>query len=252
MTHALYDGPLCQDLAVPTGISEEHVELHRTARRWAEARCPASVARALLEAETEGLPPFWDELVEMGWTRLAVDFGVAEAAIVVEELGRVVAPGPFLSTVLASVLLSDGGADDLIGPPAAVALASGAPVLSGATAEVFVLPVDGEWRAFTADEAAVEPRVSVDDTRRVANVTPSGDGRPLALPDGRVAQLAAVLVAAEAVGVIDWCVATASTYAGQRQQFGRPIGQFQAIKHRCADMLVSLERTRALAWDAAR
>ncbi|HZQ84502.1 MAG TPA: acyl-CoA dehydrogenase [Acidimicrobiales bacterium] len=235
-----------------TGISDEHVELHRTTRRWAEARCPASVPRALLEAEVEGLPPFWNELVELGWTRLAVDFGLPEAAIVVEELGRACAPGPFLPTVLASVLLSEGGADDLIGPPAAVGLAPGAPVLSGGTAEVFVLPVDRGWRAFTGDEVTVEPRPSVDETRRVATVVSSDAGRALALPDGRVEQLAAVLVAAEAVGVIDWCVATASAYAGERQQFGRPIGQFQAIKHRCADMLVSLERTRALAWDAAR
>src|SRR5581483_1068057 len=162
VTHALYGVPLCQDRAVPTGISEEHVELHRTARRWADARCAASVPRALLEAEVETLPPFWDELVELGWTRLAVDFGLVEAAIVVEELGRAVAPGPILPTVLASVVLSEGGAADLIGPAAAVGLASGAPVLGGGTAEVFVLPSGDGWAAFTPGEVEVQPRASVD------------------------------------------------------------------------------------------
>jgi len=64
--------------------------------------------------------------------------------------------------------------------------------------------------------------------------------------------LAAVLFAAEAIGVAQWCVDTASEYAKVRVQFGRPIGQFQAVKHRCANMLVALEAARATVWDAAR
>ena len=64
--------------------------------------------------------------------------------------------------------------------------------------------------------------------------------------------MATLLAGAELVGVADWCVSTASTYAAERVQFGRPIGQFQAVKHRCADMLVTLEMARAAVWDAAR
>ena len=107
---------LCQDRQVPTGISDEHVELHRTARRWAEARCPASVPRALLEAEaSRACRRSGTSSSTWAGRRLAVDFGLPEAAIVVEELGRAVAPGPFLPTVLASVLLTEGGAPDLVG-----------------------------------------------------------------------------------------------------------------------------------------
>src|SRR5207244_12196685 len=75
------------------------------------------------------------------------------------------------------------------------------------------------------------------------------------LPDlnGRlVADLAAVLMSAECAGGADWCVDTAASHAKVREQFGRPIGQFQAVKHRCADMLVAAGQAAAVAWDAAR
>ena len=68
----------------------------------------------------------------------------------------------------------------------------------------------------------------------------------------RVREIAAVLLAAEAVGIAQWCVETAAEYAKARVQFGRPIGQFQGVKHRCADMLARTELARAAVWDAAR
>jgi alkylation response protein AidB-like acyl-CoA dehydrogenase len=66
-----------------------------------------------------------------------------------------------------------------------------------------------------------------------------------------VRDLALVLAAAEGAGVARWCLDTASEYAKVRVQFGRPIGQFQAIKHALADMLVAVEQCAAVAWDAA-
>src|SRR3954466_11424605 len=63
--------------------------------------------------------------------------------------------------------------------------------------------------------------------------------------------LGAVLSPADRAGLASWCVETAGAYAKDRRQFGRPIGQFQAVKHRCADLLVHLEQVRAVAWDAA-
>ena len=231
-----------------TGITDEHEELHATVRRWAEAHCPPAVPRALLDAEHEDLPPFWDELAGLGWLTLHLDYGLPEAAIVIEELGRVVAPGPLLPTVLTTALVP--GLDP--NRPAAVGLAPGAPVLGGAVAEAFALPVDGGWRLFTRDEVDVTPARSVDPTRRVATVRPTGGGRAIEIDESRLAQVAAVLFAAEGVGVAGWCVDTASSYAKVREQFGRPIGQFQAVKHRCADMVAGLELARAAAWDAAR
>src|SRR5581483_5421513 len=72
-----------------------------------------------------------------------------------------------------------------------------------------------------------------------------------ALTADRVSVLAAAMVAAERAGGAAWCVETAAEHAKQRQQFGRPIGQFQGVKHRCADMLVAAEQAGSLAWDAA-
>ncbi|MGH8978737.1 MAG: acyl-CoA dehydrogenase family protein, partial [Acidimicrobiia bacterium] len=97
---------------------------------------------------------------------------------------------------------------------------------------------------------------SVDPTRRLARVdldgVPLPEDRRLAISTPRVRELAAVLLAAEAIGVAQWCVDTSSEHAKQRVQFGRPIGQFQGVKHRCADMLARTELARAAVWDAAR
>ena len=71
-------------------------------------------------------------------------------------------------------------------------------------------------------------------------------------PPSVSATLPPCLLAAEAVGVAQWCVDTAAEYAKVRVQFGRPIGQFQGVKHRCADMLARTELARAAVWDAAR
>ncbi|MDQ1373547.1 MAG: hypothetical protein QOJ09_885, partial [Actinomycetota bacterium] len=235
-----------------TGISDEHLALHETARRWTEAHCPPSVPRALLDVEAEDLPPFWDELDALGWLTLPVDYGLAEAAIVVEELGRAVAPGPALPTLLTTALLAGSGVEIDPARPAAVGLAPGAPVLCGAVAEAFVLPADGGWRLSRGGEVAVTPSPSIDPTRRVAVVAPSGKGTAVDIDPARAGRLAAALLAAEGVGLAEWCVEVASAYAKVREQFGRPIGQFQAVKHRCADMVASLELARAAAWDAAQ
>src|SRR3954469_883140 len=214
--------------------------------------------------------------------------GLLELAVTLETLGRAVVPGPFLPTVLASAALLradesvkartellPGLADgSTIG---ALSLAPGLPgrrtddgltisgtaepVLGAALADVIVLPVstdDGEeWVAVDASAVTVTPLKSLDRTRRVARV----EAAELALPADRiltglegeeVLDLAALLFGAEAVGIAAWCVDSAAAYAKVREQFGRPIGQFQAVKHRCAEMLVALELARGATWDAAR
>ena len=94
------------------GVSEDHRALHDTARRWVEARRLLAANRAVLEAEEDDLPPFWPELAELGWLGLHIGeehggqgYGLAELAVVLEELGRAVAPGPF-STCLAKAVAS--------------------------------------------------------------------------------------------------------------------------------------------------
>ena len=242
---------------MPIGISDDHEALRATARRFLESRCPPHVPRAYLEAETEELPPFWDELAGQGWLGLAIDeryggqgYGFVELAVVLEELGRAMAPGPFLPTVLAGAVIqdsmSDGEKADWLprlvdgSTPAAVML-TGNPVLGGGVARLLVSP--GQLH----ESPSAQSVPSLDPTRRLATM----EGGFFGAGPERWHDIAAVLFAAEAVGLAGWCLDTASSYAKVREQFGRPIGQFQAIKHKCANLLVAVEQARAVVWDAA-
>jgi alkylation response protein AidB-like acyl-CoA dehydrogenase len=251
---------LCQHRDVATAISDEHAALAAAVARWTEERGVLGLARDLLDADGEPLPGYWDELAQLGWLTLHLDYGMPEAALVLEGLGRACAPGPILPTVLATTVLAETGRTDLIeglGPAGvgAVAICEDAPVLGAGLADLVVLPWEGAWYALHREQLVIEPQASLDPTRRVAAVRPASASPPtdrrLDLRPERVGQLASVVFAAEAVGLMDWCVDSASSYAKVREQFGRPIGQFQAVKHRCADMLCSLELVRAAAWDAA-
>ncbi|MFD6205610.1 acyl-CoA dehydrogenase [Streptomyces rubiginosohelvolus] len=137
------------------------------------------------------------------------------------------------------------------------------PVLSADAADLLLLPAatpDGE-RWFLVDAGAegltVRPHRSVDPTRPTAEVradavsVPAHRAVPIADPR-LVRDLAAALLAADACGTAARSLDTAVAHAAVREQFGRPIGAFQAVKHLCADMLVRLEQARALTWDAAR
>jgi len=252
------------------GLSDDHVALHETARRWVTNHVPPSVPRALLDADAETMPPFWDDVAALGWLGLHLPeahggsgYGLPELAVVLEELGRACAPGPFLTTVLASAAidaLGDDGTKRALLPGLADGTCRGAvawtePVLSAALADIVLVPAGDGWDVVRAEDCTVTPRVSVDMTRRVADVdaTQAAAVAHLVDPDRRtVTDLALALLAAECAGGAAWCVATAAEYAQVREQFGRPIGQFQGVKHRCADMLLALEQARAVAWDAAR
>src|SRR5437588_1454000 len=245
---------------MPIGISDDHEALRATARRFLEARCPPHVPRSYLEAEVEELPPFWDELAGQGLLGLAVDeayggqgYGFVELAVVLEELGRAMAPGPFLPTVLAAAVIQEMGTEEqkttwlprlVDGSLPAAVLLSGKPVVGGGVAQVLVKPSPGGCEI--VEDADLTPVASLDATRRLAQLS----GGAFSSPE-RANELAAVLFGAEAVGLAGWCLDTASSYAKVREQFGRPIGQFQAVKHKCANLLVAVEQARAVVWDAA-
>lgn len=275
---------------MPIGITEEHVALHAAVKGWVDRHCPPSVPRALLDADAEDLPSFWKDLVAQGWTGIHLEetsggegYGIPELVVVLEELGAVAAPGPFLATTFAAALLqvaskevattfgpglADGsliGAVAIEGTLTGEAAPDGAlrvtgtlrPVLSGHLASLLIADAGGTWVVLTSDEFAARELDSVDRTRRVAEVTVADALVPPArqlgsLSTASVMSLAAVLFAADAVGGSQWCVATASEYAKDRRQFGRPIGQFQGVKHRCANMVGRTELARAATWDAAR
>ncbi|MBB2909775.1 alkylation response protein AidB-like acyl-CoA dehydrogenase [Streptosporangium becharense] len=214
-------------------------------------------------------------------------YGLLEAAVAVEALGEYAVPGPYVPTVLAGavILASDGKAHAELLPALADGTLTGAvaltgsitatrgedgaltvtgtaePVLGGSLADVLVLPVSTgqgeEWVAVDASAATVTPVKALDLTRGVARVELDA----VSVPAGRVLgglrradvlNLAAILLGAEAAGVASWCVTAAAEYAKIRVQFGRPIGQFQGVKHKAARMLVALEQARATVWDAVR
>jgi alkylation response protein AidB-like acyl-CoA dehydrogenase len=271
------------------GITEEHEALRQAARGWVERHCAPAVPRAVLDAESESMPPFWAELAAQGWLGLHVDealggegYGLPELAVVLEELGRACAPGPIVPTVLAAAVIQAAGKEVAAGivpalvsgdSPGAVALTGHLdseplgeglrvqgtlrPVLSGHHASVLVAQAGDEWCVLNADEFTATELSSLDATRRVAEVHVDGAVVPPARRLGdvdasHVRGLAAVVLGAECIGVAQWCVETAAQYAKVREQFGRPVGQFQGVKHKCADMLADTELARAAVWDAAR
>ncbi len=263
-------------------ITDDHRALAGTASDFLARRDARGAARALLEAADEGRPPFWDDLVGLGWLGLAVPeefggsgFGLEELVIVVEELGRAVAPGPFVPTVIASAVLAAVGgeaakahlpglADGSVA--GAVALggtvtvdgdtASGAAgaVLGGGLAELLLVAVGDDVAVVeVGDGVTVEIPPNLDPTRRTARVTLDGAPATL-LPGARrtLVDLARVILAAEAVGLARECTEQAAAYAKERIQFGRPIAMFQAVKHHCANMVVATELATSAVWDAAR
>ncbi|MFE2535252.1 acyl-CoA dehydrogenase family protein [Streptomyces sp. NPDC059371] len=112
------------------------------------------------------------------------------------------------------------------------------------------------WLVVDVADLAVRPHESADPTRATAEVRARGlrvpADRVLAVDPSLVQDLAAVVLAADACGTAAWSLETAAGHARVREQFGRPIGHFQGVKHLCADMLLRLEQARALTWDAAR
>ncbi|MGG2465765.1 acyl-CoA dehydrogenase [Streptomyces sp. RGM 3693] len=258
----------------------------------ARAVPPEDVRKLLDAAPARtGRPAHWDGLAKQGLLGLHLpeaDGGgggdLLDLAVVLEEFGRAALPGPYLPTVLAATLLHRGGAPRHLVRAlvtgeriAAVALGSGSftavegadgylldgaapPVLAGGDADLFVLAAEAAtgtvWLAVDAAALAVRVQDSADPTRPTAEVRADGATVPadrrLAVDGALVRDLAGVLFAAEGCGTAAWALHTAAEHAAVREQFGRPIGQFQGVKHLCAEMLVRCEQARALVWDAAR
>ncbi|MFE0603140.1 acyl-CoA dehydrogenase [Streptomyces sp. NPDC058892] len=262
------------------GITQEQRELAEAMRGWVARVVPPEEVRKLLDSppRTGVRPGYWDALAESGLLEPHLEGGtLLDLAVVVEEAARAALPGAYLPSALASVLLDRAGADPLAGRVGAVALEPGSltatateggghlldglapPVLGAGEADLVLLAAETAHgpRWFAVDAASLDIRThdSADPTRPTAEVRARGAvvpaGRLLELDTALVRDLACTLFAADACGTAAWALHTAAEYAKVREQFGRPIGRFQGVKHLCADMLVRLEQARALAWDAA-
>ncbi|WP_239339166.1 acyl-CoA dehydrogenase family protein [Frankia sp. CiP3] len=234
-------------------------------------------------AEGGGDPALWPALAGMGILGLAIPeklggagAGWAEVGVVLEELGRSLACVPFLSSiVLATTALHAAGDREHLPAIAAGALTatvsldarvehhrgaargSASMVLDGATADlVLVASTGGALLAVPSSSIVATPLATLDLTRRLADLAIDGPAAVLSSEASpclaAASQALGIALAAESVGVAAWALDTAVAYAKVRHQFGRPIGSFQAIKHRCADMLVAVESARSVSTYALR
>jgi alkylation response protein AidB-like acyl-CoA dehydrogenase len=216
--------------------SEEQQELAGTVRALLGKRSDSAAVRAAIESDAGYDQELWRALCEqVGVAALAVPeeydgFGASlvETAIVLEELGANLAPTPLLASALETARLLVDGTDD-----------ARAARLPGIAA--------GEVVSFGLGEVVLDPddRVrTMDPTLRLGR----GDGTE---PPPELRAVAAALVSALQVGVMQRGLDMTVAYAKERVQFGRPIGSFQAVKHRLADLLVLVEASRSASWAAS-
>jgi alkylation response protein AidB-like acyl-CoA dehydrogenase len=295
-------------------FTTEQDELRDGVRAMLARECPMSLVREVVE---KGTTPdaLWSQMVELGWPALTVPeragglgMGTVELAVVVEELGRVLAPGPFVPTAtqFAPVVAEAGSpeqqerflggiaAGELTGTLALVEESGSVDaghVTTTATPDGDGFALEGAKEtvveASTAEEIAViartpgtrgddgvgafvvsradirlDPIDALDATRPLARVALDGvridadralgdPGPATAAAVRRAVEVATTALAVETVGAAQAIFDITLAYAKQREQFGAPIGSFQAIKHKFADMLVALERARATSYFAA-
>ncbi|MGZ4296489.1 MAG: acyl-CoA dehydrogenase family protein [Solirubrobacteraceae bacterium] len=239
-------------------LTEDQREIKNVAREMLTARSPWARVREAAEAGAYD-DALWREIVELGWPGIAVSeehggqgLGAVELAVLLEELGYACAATPFLSTAVAAAAIQAGGSDEqrrrwlpgLVAGEVRAGVGSADLVVDGHGADVIVLLDDEGPRLVTGAES--EPLETIDPTRRFATVR--GDGEPLS-PD--VADQVRAAIAAVVVGVCQRALDMTLDYVKDRKQFGVPVGSFQAVSHRCAQMLLHTESARSTAYYAA-
>lgn len=223
--------------------------------------------RAAMDSERGYDETLWNLLCEqVGAAALLVpeELGGAggqlgDAAVILDELGKALVPTPLLGTLLAELALlaapePDGAALERLAEGSAIGAvvfgddyAINGDLVGAAGIESVVVGTDGtqltRWNTFDA-----EPLSTMDPTRRLGRVT-AGATQPIGTDPG-IADYAAILLAAEQVGAATRCLDMTVQYTKDRVQFGRPIGSFQALKHRMADLYVAVSAARAVVDDA--
>jgi len=240
--------------------SEERALLRQTVAALVDKHAAPDAVRRAMESDRGYDESLWTLLCEqVGAAALVVpeDLGgaggeLADAAAVLEELGKALVPTPLLGTTLAELALlatDDPDADAL------EALAAGQNIgtvvfdrdyaING-DADVVLAAHDGRIERWS--DVRTEALTPLDPTRRLARLTP-GSTETIGNDPG-LADTAAILLAAEQIGAASRCLDLTVEYTKQRVQFGRPIGSFQALKHRMADLYVAVQSARAVVGDA--
>jgi alkylation response protein AidB-like acyl-CoA dehydrogenase len=287
-------------------LSETQQLLKSSARKFLQKECPMAEVRRIMETETAYEESLWRQMAEQGWTGIVfgeqyggMGLGMVETAAAMEEMGRALLPGPYLSTVLmAGVALDAAGSEEqkkkylgqICGGEARAAVAlqeddtgwglesvrleavrNGVGVklrgrkqfvMDAGAADflVVVARLDGDLAlaVVEGDGLDVKATPGLDLTRRLCSVHFDDTVGEL-LATGAVAEaalrrmlrMATAGLTAEMVGGMQRVMEITVEYAKTRKQFGKPIGQFQAVQHKCADMLLMVESARSAAYYAA-
>ena len=256
------------------GLTDDQRDIQRTARELLAERAKPERVREHAEAQTtdDGL---WKELCELGWPGIAISekhggqgLGTIELSILCEELGRTLAPVPFLGSAMAACVIEQAGSreqrerwlpglasGETIGALASAVDGTAELVIGGAEAGVIVLvEEDGSGRLLRPTDAEVSRIAAIDPTRSAARVS-AAESAGEALEDGCPGLgRALVAVSSELVGVSERALEMTLAYVKERKQFGVPVGAYQAVSHRCAQMLLETEKARSTtafaAWSA--
>jgi len=261
---------------VSTTTTDEQFAARELVRDWAEGSGSVQAVRDVEQGDPDAWRKPYRAFAELGMFGVAVpeEHGgaggtVEDLCAIVDEAAAALVPGPVATTALATLVVDDAALLEQLASGQRVAgvalrgalrLADGrvsgeVPYVLGADpAGVLLLPTDNGW--VLVDAAAggvtVEPLPATDFSRPLARVVLDGAAaQPLSVSARRIEDLAAALLAAEAAGVARWLLTTATEYAKVREQFGRPIGSFQAVKHICAEMLLRSQQIAVAAADAA-
>ncbi|MBI4608632.1 MAG: acyl-CoA dehydrogenase family protein [Candidatus Rokubacteria bacterium] len=299
------------------GFSEEQEMLRATARKFLENECPSTFVRRMLDDPTGTTPELWQKLAEQGWLGLVypegyggAGLGFVDLTVLMEEMGRVVLPGPYFSTVLlGGLVILEAGSEaqkkewlprissgqaratlawtepnarwDAEGITVSGKPAPGGTVLSGTklfvqdahTADALVVAArtaDGR-RADDGVSLFLVPRTArgievkllptMDQTRKLCEVMLNeavvgpealvGEWDKGWSPLARVIDRATVALCAEMCGGAQKVLEMTTEYAKIRVAFGKPIGSYQGVKHKLADMLVDVENAKSITYYAA-